>query len=64
MIVRVFNILLLIFLISNNNIKNVKKEKPTLQTMVRVIISHVGFLTNITNIKYRYPKEINDALSF
>jgi hypothetical protein len=61
---RIINVLVVIYMLSNNNIKNVEKDKPTLQTMLRVIISHVGFLTIITNIKYRYPLEIKSALSW
>lgn len=63
-IVRLFNIFALIFILTRNNFINVRNEQPIIQTMLRVIISHVGFLQIITNVQYRYPKAIKDCLKF
>ena len=60
--VRIINIFVLIYLLTRNNFINVSNEKPIIQTMLRVIISHVGFLQIITNVQYRYPREIKDCL--
>ena len=62
--VRIINIFILILILTNNNFINVRNEQPIIQTMLRMIISHIGFLQIITNVQYRYPKAINDCLKF